>query len=251
MVVFLEGNRTKHHPMGHQVCLGYFRAARSVPLPSREPSATKVGFQVTKDYDQHVDEVSVHILAGGQSTRMGSDKAFLELQGQTLLRRALKLARTVSEEVHIVGDRAKFAAFGAVVEDRYRERGPLGGIHAALRNSTHELNLILAVDLPFLEARFLRYLISRARLERTMVTVPRAGGGLQPLCAVYHKHFADVAEHALREGRNKIDPLFAEGETRVLSEQELLRDGFSPRMFRNINTPEEFESARIKTIEAE
>jgi molybdopterin-guanine dinucleotide biosynthesis protein A len=198
-----------------------------------------------------VDEVSVHILAGGKSTRMGRDKAFLELQGQTLLRRALELAQTVSQDVHIVGERGKFAAFGAVIEDTYRDRGPLGGIHAALRNSTKELNVILAIDLPFLEARFLRYLISRAQPERNIVTVPQAAGGLQPLCAAYRRVFADGAERALREGQNKIDLLFAVEGTCVLSEQELLRDGFSASMFRNINTSEEFESARIKRLEAE
>jgi molybdopterin-guanine dinucleotide biosynthesis protein A len=198
-----------------------------------------------------VDEVSVHILAGGKSTRMGSDKALLELQGQALLRRALALAQMVSKDVHIVGERVKFAAFGAVIEDRYRDCGPLGGIHAALRNSTNELNLILAVDLPFLQARFLRYLIARAWPERNIVTVPQAAGGLQPLCAAYRRVFADVAERALREGRNKIDLLFAEGETCVLTEQELLRDGFSSSMFRNINTPEEFESAQLNGTEAE
>jgi molybdopterin-guanine dinucleotide biosynthesis protein A len=199
-----------------------------------------------KDYDQHVDHLSAYILAGGKSTRMGTDKAFLELQGQTLLTHTLDLARKVSHDVHIVGEKDKFAAFGAVIEDIYRNRGPLGGIHAALRNSGAELNLVLAVDLPLLEAGFLQFLISRARPETNIVTVPRTAEGLQPLCAVYRRIFADVAENALREGRNKIDRLFAEGETCVVEEQELLRAGFSPCMFRNLNTPEEIEQVRIE-----
>ena len=90
-------------------------------------------------------DVAAFVLAGGKSTRMGSDKAFVMLEGRTLLTRALELARTVSDNVRIVGSAEKFAAFAPVVEDVFRECGPLGGIHAALRASSAELNLMLAV----------------------------------------------------------------------------------------------------------
>jgi molybdopterin-guanine dinucleotide biosynthesis protein A len=175
---------------------------------------------------------------------MGTDKAFLELGGHTLLTRALDLAGTVTSEVRIVGDAKKFATFGQVVEDVYRERGPLGAIHAALMSTTTELNLVLAVDLPFVDPRFLTYLVSQARENGAVVTVARAGGGLQPLCAVYRREFAAVAERSLREGRNKIDALFSEVETRVVGEDELAQLGFSREIFRNLNTPEEWEEAR-------
>ena len=200
-------------------------------------------------YHQRVDQatafgVAAFVLAGGKSTRMGQDKAFLELGGCTLLAHALDLAGTVAQDMRIVGDANKFAAFGSVVEDVYHERGPLGGIHAALVSSTTELNLMLAVDLPFLRPEFLQYLILEARRTGAVVTVPRAGGGLQPLCAVYRRAFAEVAERSLRQGRNKIDPLFAEVETRVVSEEDLSLAGFSGEMFRNLNTPEEWEEAK-------
>jgi len=198
-------------------------------------------------YHQRVDQatafgVAAFVLAGGKSTRMGKDKAFLELGGRTLLAHALDLAGTVARDVRIVGEANKFAAFGSVVEDVYHERGPLGGIHAALASTTTELNLMLAVDLPYLQPEFLQYLISEARRTGAVVTVARAGGGLQPLCALYRRAFADVAERSLREGRNKIDRLFTELETRVVSEEELSQAGFSGEMFRNLNTPEDYLS---------
>ena len=200
-------------------------------------------------YDLHVkvgveSDVTAFILAGGKSSRMGSDKAFLRLQEETLLSRALKIAGSVAEEVRIVGDDKKFAAFGRVVEDTYRDRGPLGGIHAALSSTTTELNLMLAVDLPFVVPKFLKYLLVRARESGAMVTVPRADSGLQPLCAVYRRGFAEVAEPSLREGKNRIDSLFAKVTTCVIEENELVRAGFSVVMFRNLNTPEEFDMAR-------
>jgi molybdenum cofactor guanylyltransferase len=195
-------------------------------------------------YDRRVNDATAFVLAGGKSSRMGSDKAFLQLGGETLLSRALRAAGAVAGEVKIVGDADKFASFGPVVEDIYRACGPLGGIHAALSSSATELNLMLAVDLPFVTLEFLEYLIPRARESGATVTIPRVGGGLQPLCAVYRREFAGVAGQALLEGKNKIDLLFTKGETRVIQENELMQAGFSSDMFRNLNTPEELEKAR-------
>ena len=78
-------------------------------------------------------DFTAFILAGGNSTRMGRDKAFVMLQGRTLLARALEVCRTVTSDVRIVGDRKKFAPFAPVVEDVFPGCGPLAGIHAALR----------------------------------------------------------------------------------------------------------------------
>jgi molybdopterin-guanine dinucleotide biosynthesis protein A len=198
-------------------------------------------------YDQRVKyalDATAFILAGGKSSRMGRDKAFLQLRDETLLAHALKLAGAVAEEVRIVGDATKFSPFGRVVEDVYRNRGPLGGIHAALSASSTDLNLMLAVDLPFVDADFLQYLLSRARESTAIVTLPRAAGGLQPLCAVYRRPFAEIAEEALRNGRNKIDSLFAKAGTCVIEDDELVRAGFSSEMFHNLNTPDDLKKAQ-------
>jgi molybdopterin-guanine dinucleotide biosynthesis protein A len=161
-------------------------------------------------------DVAAFVLAGGRSTRMGADKAFVMLEGRTLLARALELARTVTDNVCIVGSAEKFTAFGQVVEDVFRECGPLGGIHAALRASAAELNLMLAVDVPFVPVALLRYLVMRARDSDAIATVPRAGGGWQPLCAVYRREFGDIAEKALRAGRYKIGALFADANVQAI-----------------------------------
>ena len=185
--------------------------------------------------------VAAFILAGGKSSRMGSDKAFLEASGRTLLVNALDLAQSVAQEVRTVGDPAKFAAFGTTVQDIYPDRGPLGGVHAALASSKADLNLIIAVDLPFLEPRFLQYLIVAAEKSQATVTVPQIGGYFEPLCAVYRLEFASLADRALAAGRNKVDALFAEASVRIVSEPELVENGFPPAMFRNVNTPEDWK----------
>jgi molybdopterin-guanine dinucleotide biosynthesis protein A len=190
------------------------------------------------------DDVTAFVLAGGQSSRMGREKAMLELGGRTLLERALELALTVAAEAMVVGSRGEFERYGRLLEDVYPEQGPLGGIHAALWASPTDLNLILAVDTPFLEARFLEFLIAQARESGAVVAVPRTRDGFHPLAAVYRRAFRETAERALAEGRNKIDALFAEVETRVLEEEELRQLAFAPVIFENLNTPEDLERAR-------
>jgi molybdopterin-guanine dinucleotide biosynthesis protein A len=191
-----------------------------------------------------MSDLSAFVLAGGKSSRMDREKAFLELAGRSLLARALELAASVTSEVCIVGPGEKFSSIGRVVEDIYPGRGPLGGIHTALSSSQTEFNLILAVDTPFLRPEFLHYLVAQARAGDALVTLPRAGGGWQPLCAVYRRAFLPLAQEALAAGRNRIDPLFAAASVRALEEEELKRLAFDPGMFDNLNTPEEWEQAR-------
>jgi len=131
--------------------------------------------------------ITAFVLAGGRSSRMGHDKAFLQLNGRTLLEHALDTARSVAATVRIVGQRAKFGSYGDVVEDQFTQRGPLAGIHAALRSSETDLNLILAVDTPFVQPCALQYLIDAAAESEKLVTVPRVNGHLQTLCAVYRR----------------------------------------------------------------
>jgi molybdopterin-guanine dinucleotide biosynthesis protein A len=191
-----------------------------------------------------MEPVSVFILAGGKSTRMGSDKAFLELAGKPLIAHSLQLARTVSSDVKVVGDPDKFAAFGPVVSDLYLNCGPLGGIHAALAASSTDWNLILGVDLPFIKAEFLKYLVSEAQSSGAVVTVPSTSHYFEPLCAVYRAAFRASAERALSAGKHKIDALFSEVPLRVITEEEMTRAGFISAIFRNLNTQDDWTRAK-------
>ena len=71
---------------------------------------------------------------------------------------------------------------------------------------------------------------------------PRGGHFFEPLCAVYKQAFADVAQQALAENKNKVDALFTTEIARFVSQKEILAAGFTPAMFRNLNTPEDFAS---------
>lgn len=187
----------------------------------------------------HEGPISAFVLAGGQSKRMGTDKALIEFNGRSLLAGALELTRSITPNVVIVGDPAKYSSFAPVIEDIFPNCGPLGGIHTALRSSRSDLSLIVAVDNPFLLPAFLQFLVRKAMGSAAVVTVPRDMQGWQPLCAVYRCEFADIAEKSLRNCRYKIDALFDPARTQVITEDELQMAGFPMTMFRNFNTPQD------------
>lgn len=191
------------------------------------------------------EAVTAFVLTGGKSERMGSDKALLQLpDGQTMLEHALALGASVAGETRIVGPRGRYAQFawaGSLIEDVFAGKGPLGGIHAALSSSTTEWNLVLAVDAPLITRELLQWLVRRAQASNTTVTVPRIGGRLQTLCAVYRKNFGEVAQRALEQDRNRIETLYGEVTTEVVDEAELRGEGFGPELFANCNTAEDLK----------
>jgi molybdenum cofactor guanylyltransferase len=173
---------------------------------------------------------------------MGADKALLPFRDQTLLARALATAGAVAGKVVIVGPRERYAAYGEVVEDVYAGCGPLAGIHAALCATVTDLNLVLSVDMPLMSSDFLRWLVNQAGNTIDLIVVPDALGGQQPLCAVYRRAVGAVAEQALKDGDYKVGHLFSRVPTGCISEAEIRSAGFSPQIFRNVNTTAEYEA---------
>lgn len=187
-------------------------------------------------------DISAFVLAGGRSSRMGSNKALLPIGNETLLQRALRTAIHALGNACIVGARSVYDRFGEVVEDVYTGCGPLGGIHAALRATTTDLNLMLSVDMPLMTPQFLRWLGARARKANALIVIPNATGGPQPLCAIYRKDVLETAEQALKRGDYKIGSMFSKVPTLLIQESELSADGFSPDIFQNINTQEDYRN---------
>ena len=188
-----------------------------------------------------MDDVTAFVLAGGRSSRMGSDKALLPLGSENLLQRALQTIGAVCENPVIVGDSGRYGDFGAVVEDRVPGCGPLGGIHAALSVSRTDRNVILSVDTPLMSTEFLRWLVGCSARGDELAFVPQTKGRTQPLCAVYRKALLPVVERALAAGEFKVDRVFTQVPTRYLSDAEIHAAGFDNEIFDNVNTPDEYE----------
>jgi phospholipid/cholesterol/gamma-HCH transport system ATP-binding protein len=175
---------------------------------------------------------------------MGSDKAMLRIGDETLLARALRVAGSVANRLVIVGSRERYSSYGETVEDIYHHCGPLGGIHAALSSTATDQNLVLSVDMPSMTPEFLAWLVEQSRGAEELALVPVALGGLQPLCAIYRRGLRAQAEQALNSGDYKIAHLFSVVPTRYFPEAEIRDAGFSPEIFHNVNTPEDYVSLK-------
>jgi molybdenum cofactor guanylyltransferase len=156
------------------------------------------------------------VLAGGRSSRMGRDKAMLELSGEALLSRAARVVSQAAARVAIVGSPDRHGQFGyPVIEDlRPPGQGPLAGIEAALLSPyAEEWNLIVACDMPNLDADLLVRLVKQAHLGSADCVSAYTARGLEPLCAVYNRRVAEVARRALDVGQRKIRDAFADLQT--------------------------------------
>ncbi|HZL56975.1 MAG TPA: molybdenum cofactor guanylyltransferase [Bryobacteraceae bacterium] len=175
------------------------------------------------------------ILAGGRSSRMGTDKALIEIEGRPLaLRIADELAKSCGS-VSLVGDPALYGTLGLpVVRDTFPGQGPLAGIEAALGASALEWNLIVACDMPALDSATIESLFAGF----ADCSVPEyADGRLEPLCAVYRRRCHAAIRTAIESGIRRITDALL-----------YLRDeGFAIRYvrvanrapFANLNTPDE------------
>lgn len=141
---------------------------------------------------------SAVILAGGQSSRMGRDKAWLEIGGETLLARQIKLVRAAGATEVFISGRAErdYSTFGPpVLTDNFPHCGPLAGIESALRICRGPLLLGLAVDMPHLTVALLQQLQTQCRAGRGII--PRWSGRLEPLAAFYPPAAARLATELL------------------------------------------------------
>jgi molybdenum cofactor guanylyltransferase len=176
-----------------------------------------------------------YVLVGGNSSRMGRNKALLPYHGITLAESVAEVVRAAAGTAALVGGRPCGALSGiGFVPDLYPGEGPLGGILSALRSSTADWNLMVACDMPDLEANFLRQLLDAADSCGAVALVPAGPSGrLEPLCAAYHRKALGGLEAAFARGIRKIAAALEEVRTVTWPVPEL-------SCFQNVNTPEEW-----------
>jgi len=181
------------------------------------------------------------ILAGGENSRMGSDKAFLTFEGRPLIEHILAVHRTLfSRTIIVTRTPERFRAYPVdIAEDAFDIRGPLTGIYSGMLRSNDDLHFVNACDMPFLSTRLISYM--RDEAGDNDAVVPRVKGFPEPLHAIYHRRLLPVIEDFLRNGERKLQRLFDGAKVRSVTEEEIAR--FDPRFrsFININTPEEYK----------
>lgn len=190
------------------------------------------------------------VQAGGGSTRFGSDKALLRLEGKTMLQRTGELLSLVCDEVTIVAAAGKYGNTAwRVLPDRWPGEGPLGGILTALSTmkspeSDAPWALITSCDMPFLTREFLAYLRERALASHARVVVPQSTSGLEPLCACWRATAVAEVQSCFDSGARKVTEAMKQLPMEVLDEAVWKRFDTEGRLFWNMNTPEDFAEAR-------
>lgn len=177
------------------------------------------------------------VLAGGQSRRMGTDKAVLPVGGQRLVDRAVRTLHACCEQVLVAsGDGRRLAGLDVEqVADAEPGAGPLGGILAGLERAVHPLVAVMAVDMPEADPAVLRLLARTWSGEA--VVLPRADGRLQPLHAVWSRACAGDLRDLLARGERSVNAVVEQLGARVLGPGEWAPVAASPRFARNLNVP--------------
>jgi molybdopterin-guanine dinucleotide biosynthesis protein A len=184
---------------------------------------------------------SVAVLAGGQSRRMGRDKAFLPVGGRPVVERVIERVAPLSDDVLLIApaDDLYRHLSARLVGDIYPGKGPLGGIYTALHAARYDHCLVVACDMPFLDTGLLRYLVGLA--PGYDVVIPRVEGFPETLHAVYGKRCLEPIQRRLLAGQLKIIGFFDEVRVRYVERDDVAR--FDPEFhsFMNMNTPADWE----------
>ena len=198
-------------------------------------------------YGRRPPRVSGVILAGGESRRLGRNKALECIGGQTLIERVMGVIAPISAEVIVVVASPQEAVALPLppgvrtVSDRYPRCGSLGGIYTGLNTSREPWILLVACDMPFLNPRLLRRLMAMRR--NADAVVPCLKGQPEPLHALYSKTCLEPMERMLQAGQLKIAHLFEAVRVRYVDEGIIDRIDPGHRSFFNVNSPADAEEA--------
>ncbi|MBC8167279.1 MAG: molybdenum cofactor guanylyltransferase [Bryobacteraceae bacterium] len=187
------------------------------------------------------------ILVGGASSRMGTDKAALLLEGRTFVQRIAEELLAVTDSVTLIGkDSGKLQPNLPSAPDAYENWGALGGVHAALSASQSQWSLIVACDLPFVTAGLFARLAG-LREDFEAVAAIQKDGRPQPLAALYRNDPCLVrADQLIKSGERRPIALLQSVRTRWTPFSELEQLPGAEHFFDNINTPQDYEQASGK-----
>jgi molybdopterin-guanine dinucleotide biosynthesis protein A len=191
------------------------------------------------------------VLAGGRSSRFGADKALAPVNGRPMIEVVLAVLTGIFPEVLIVAknpERYRFLARRGrvrLIRDRFRADHALGGIYTGLSEAKTPYVFVCACDMPLLAPELVRTLW-RARLRR-MAVVPRFGGSLQPLCAVYARRCRKTIRTLIRRRRLRVQGVFEEIDTRILGERKVKVVDSGGWSFLDVDTRKDYREVKKRS----
>jgi len=188
------------------------------------------------------------ILAGGQSSRFGSNKALACLYNKPLIEHVADTLRNLFSSCLLVTHSPETYAFLdlPMSGDIFPDAGPLGGIHSALHRITESRAFIVGCDMPMLNPGLIRFLCGLSLTENCDIVLPWLQNGAEPLYAVYHKNALPVIEKNLRRNDRQIVKAMAELKVRKVSQAEILTVVPDLNTFQNVNRPDDLAVCQVK-----
>jgi len=183
--------------------------------------------------------LTIAIQAGGQSLRMGSDKALVQLGGKPLIEHILARMEGLGDEVLITSNHPDGLTYLGIplVRDPIPGAGALSGLHTALNAAHGDRVLVLACDMPFVNRQLIEYMIGLA--PSADVVIPQYAGYFDPLHAIYSEECLPAVESSLRDEQTRVVSFYDKVRVRAIDEAEIARFDPRGRSFFNINTPED------------
>jgi len=181
------------------------------------------------------------VLAGGRSSRMGSDKSLMVLNGKTLVEYAIDALKPLCNKVVISSNNFIYDFTGCEVwPDELPERAPMIGIYSCLKRSETGINIILSCDMPLMSTEMLEYLLENSANHD--ITVPVHGDHfIEPLCGIYKKSSLEILKEFIDRGNFRLNECI-----QAASHQLVVADSnlsfYTPGLFSNMNSPEDFRS---------
>lgn len=185
------------------------------------------------------------ILAGGKSSRMGTDKAMLELNGKPFIQHITETLKSVFDHVIIISDHGEQYKFLdlPIYEDIYKNCGPLGGIHSAFVNTHSEDIFIVSCDIPFIDILAVQYLLDHySQSNATMFSIYQQP---QPLFGLYNRSCLFKLENLLKQEKYTVLQFLNNIPTNVIQLESSLANTFSANL-KNLNTPENYQAIIFK-----
>jgi molybdopterin-guanine dinucleotide biosynthesis protein A len=189
------------------------------------------------------------ILAGGKNSRMGTNKAFLKIDGIRLIDNILAVYKKIFSEIIIVtNDPLSYTEFSEalVVTDIYKEKGALGGIYTGLFYATYDYSFVAACDMPFLNEDFIIYLTGQ--IGKHDIIVPELSEGFQPLHAIYSRNCLSHIKKLLIANKLKIAGFYKEVRLLSIPEEKIKPFNKDGRLFLNVNTQKDLEKEQQESF---
>lgn len=193
--------------------------------------------------DTQTKSMNAYILAGGKSSRMGTDKGLILFEGKAMILHVIEQLQPVFNKLVIVSNNPEYEKFGLeVIPDLIKDIGPAGGIYTALKHSKSKLNFMVSCDMPFITKEAIEFTVKN--VDKNQIVLLENQGKLEPLFGIYSKDCEAVWLELIHQNTVKLQKMVASFELKTIPVEN--NEIFKASFFKNINTKEDFDNASNK-----